>query len=58
VTQLQFYFRLFADAVVNARQSNQDLVERLNAELTNIEANIVQQTARHEFLENDNTVQL
>ncbi|KAF6023697.1 hypothetical protein EB796_017993 [Bugula neritina] len=46
------------DAVVNARQSNQDLVERLNAELTNIEANIVQQTARHEFLENDNTVQL
>lgn len=46
------------DAVINARQSNSDLVENLNAQLVNIDQSIEELTARQEKLDADNTKQL
>ena len=44
--------------MVNARQSNDDLIVRLNAQIVNIERSIEELTARNEQLETDNTRQL
>ncbi|XP_067938936.1 coiled-coil domain-containing protein 175-like [Watersipora subatra] len=52
------YKKEIHDAVVNARQSNSDLVERLNAQIVNIERSIEELTAKNEQLETDNTMQL
>jgi len=48
----------FSDAVVNARQSNKDLVIHLNQVLAKVENSIEQLTARQAELEKSNTALL